>query len=213
MITVTRHGATKDIWVGDIIKTVQKLLVVHRFFTLQHDEVMIEGYELETLEGEKQFRCVEKIVVKAADVVLVVRDDVSGAALLPPLGLEGDNLQLCCDEMKKIQTPSPLKRLSPVPGRKYMSVKVIPLNLFTDDMGGNRTKKHNKFDSWIMVPAALPLSKRQALENTAFICTDHFPSAMEMFPALVCFNGIYAVTHVSFLPSYALKERLSVNLI
>lgn len=36
-----------------------------------------------------------------------------------------------------------------------------------------------------MVPAALPLSERHALENTAFICTDHFLSAMQMLPAIV----------------------------
>lgn len=66
-----------------------------------------------------------------------------------------------------------------------MPVLVVPLNLFTDDMSGNRTKKHNKLDSWIMVPAALPLSERHALENTAFISTDHFLSAMQMLPALV----------------------------
>ncbi|KAI9328820.1 hypothetical protein BD770DRAFT_449750 [Pilaira anomala] len=52
-------------------------------------------------------------------------------------------------------------------------------------MSGNRTKKHNKFDSWIMVPAALPLAQRHALENTAFICTDHLLSAMQMLPAIV----------------------------
>ncbi|KAG2204653.1 hypothetical protein INT47_011948 [Mucor saturninus] len=52
-------------------------------------------------------------------------------------------------------------------------------------MSGNRTKKHNKFDSWIMVPAALPLAERHALENTAFICTDHLLSAMQMLPAII----------------------------
>jgi hypothetical protein len=36
-----------------------------------------------------------------------------------------------------------------------------------------------------MVPAALPLSERHALENAAFICIDHFLSAMQILSALV----------------------------
>lgn len=57
--------------------------------------------------------------------------------------------------------------------QEVMPVKVILLlNHFTDDMmSGNRTKKHNKFDScWVMVvPAALPLAERHMLNYILYI--------------------------------------------
>lgn len=102
--------------------------------------------------------------------------------------------------------------------REHMRVKVVPLNFFTDDMSGNRTKKQNKFDSWSFVSVALPLKERNQLENTYFVSTYHEASAMEMLPALVddllkLENGMimYSWTGEPFLVTAPLQFILADN--
>lgn len=70
-------------------------------------------------------------------------------------------------------------------GSTDRKVKVVRLNLFTDDTSGNITKKWNKFDTWSMVPAALPLEERNKRENTHLICAHNRLSAMDMLPEIV----------------------------
>jgi len=188
MISTDLHGLERHIWVNDVVKTTQKTLIAKRFHTLHHYKVMIEGYEVMALEQGNSFKFVnlfEKITVKVEDVITIICDDRAATTLLLPDDIQGEALQSCNDKVNKMMKPNPLKRPWPQGTHKFMPVKIIPLNLFTDDMSGNRTKKHNKFNSWVMVPAALPLAERHMLNNTAFICTDHHLSAMQMLPALV----------------------------
>ncbi|KAG2213764.1 hypothetical protein INT45_006174 [Circinella minor] len=64
-------------------------------------------------------------------------------------------------------------------------VQVVPLNLFTDDTSGNRSKKWNKFESWSMVPAGLPLEDRNKRENTFLVCLHNRLSAVQMLENIV----------------------------
>ncbi|KAI8136452.1 hypothetical protein BJV82DRAFT_487817, partial [Fennellomyces sp. T-0311] len=64
-------------------------------------------------------------------------------------------------------------------------VRVIPLNLFSDDTSGNTSKKWNKFDSWSMIPSALPLQERNKRENTFLLCVHKCLSAMDMLADIV----------------------------
>lgn len=67
-----------------------------------------------------------------------------------------------------------------------MKVSNIPIILFSDDTSGNRSKQYNKYDSYIMAPAALPYEKLNARENHFFICTSKKDlSAVDMLPPLV----------------------------
>ncbi|KAI8136692.1 hypothetical protein BJV82DRAFT_547949, partial [Fennellomyces sp. T-0311] len=70
-------------------------------------------------------------------------------------------------------------------GKRLKKVRVIPLNLFSDDTSGNTSKKWNKFDSWSMVPAALPLAERNKRENTFLLCVHNRLSAIDMLADIV----------------------------
>ncbi|KAI7873144.1 uncharacterized protein EV154DRAFT_528775 [Mucor mucedo] len=66
-----------------------------------------------------------------------------------------------------------------------MSVRVLPITLFFDDTSGNRSKKWNCFDSWIMNIAAFPLDESNKYENNFFLCTNNQEvTAMEMVKPL-----------------------------
>ncbi|KAL9536876.1 hypothetical protein MBANPS3_012290 [Mucor bainieri] len=86
----------------------------------------------------------------------------------PAMSNDTELLRRFTNVLKQVNAFSKFKKPSPVNtfSRKYMLVKVVPLNLFTDDMSGNKNKKFNQFDSWIMVPGALPLKKQNQLEFT-----------------------------------------------
>ncbi|KAI9477115.1 hypothetical protein BDB00DRAFT_776005, partial [Zychaea mexicana] len=68
---------------------------------------------------------------------------------------------------------------------RRLPVKIVPVNLFTDDTSGNRSKKWNKFDSWSLTPAALPLAERNKRENTHLIAVHNKLTALEMLPFIV----------------------------
>ncbi|KAL0086822.1 hypothetical protein F4703DRAFT_1942034 [Phycomyces blakesleeanus] len=73
-----------------------------------------------------------------------------------------------------------------LPGSGLMKVVVCPLNLYPDDTSGNSTKQYNKYDSYLMYFAALPLETRNKRENALFICTsNHTLNAVEMLPPIV----------------------------
>ncbi|KAI9484625.1 hypothetical protein BDB00DRAFT_734659, partial [Zychaea mexicana] len=61
----------------------------------------------------------------------------------------------------------------------------IPLNMFQDDTSGNRSKKWNKFESFSMVPAALPLDERNKRANTHLICVHNRLSSGEIVRSIV----------------------------
>ncbi|KAL9539146.1 hypothetical protein MBANPS3_010437 [Mucor bainieri] len=190
MVAIPLNRALKDVWVGDVVKTANTMLVVDRFFTLNQNKLMIAGFEVEQLPAQHNHfglkDATQTIVVNAEDLATVVYDDPTSASWYLPESDQAETREQCASVVKKLLTPNLLKRATSMnPSGKFMPVKVVPLNMFSDDMSGNRTKKFNKFDSCIMVPAALPLVDRNALENTAFIFTDHFLSAMHMLPAIV----------------------------
>ncbi|KAI7874002.1 uncharacterized protein EV154DRAFT_430505 [Mucor mucedo] len=61
-----------------------------------------------------------------------------------------------------------------------MTVRVVPISLFSDDTSSNRSKKWNCFDSWVMNIAAFDLEESNKYENH-FLCTsNHKVTAMEM---------------------------------
>ncbi|KAI8138795.1 hypothetical protein BJV82DRAFT_629820 [Fennellomyces sp. T-0311] len=76
-------------------------------------------------------------------------------------------------------------RRMPASGQCYRKVRVVPINLFSDDTSGNTTKKWNKFDSWSMVPAALSLDKRNKKDNTFLLCVHKRLSAIDMLEEIV----------------------------
>ncbi|KAI7865579.1 hypothetical protein BDF14DRAFT_1883356 [Spinellus fusiger] len=66
-----------------------------------------------------------------------------------------------------------------------MSVKIVPLNLFSDDTSGNTTKKWNKFESCVMSLAAMPFKEQCKADDIFFIYTSNKLSITEMLPELV----------------------------
>lgn len=70
--------------------------------------------------------------------------------------------------------------------KKYcgLTLKVAPLILFSDDTGGNTSKRWNKFDSFLMIPAAMDFDDRNELENLHFIATSHDIKPTEMLDVL-----------------------------
>ncbi|OAD66363.1 hypothetical protein PHYBLDRAFT_152435 [Phycomyces blakesleeanus NRRL 1555(-)] len=73
-----------------------------------------------------------------------------------------------------------------LPDSGLMKVVVCPLNLYSDDTSGNSTKQYNKYDSYLMYFAVLPLETKNKQENALFICiSNHTLNAIEMLPPIV----------------------------
>ncbi|KAL0073089.1 hypothetical protein F4703DRAFT_1746592 [Phycomyces blakesleeanus] len=67
-----------------------------------------------------------------------------------------------------------------------MKVVICPLNLYSDDTSGNSSKQYNKYNSYLMYFAAMPLEVRNNQENVMFISTsNHVLNAVEMLPPIV----------------------------
>ena len=49
----------------------------------------------------------------------------------------------------------------------------IPINLYSDDISGNRSKKYNCFNSVALMVAGLPRSKNYKLHNIHFVSTSN----------------------------------------
>lgn len=190
MITTNFNNIERDFWVGDLVDVDGKLFMIARFFTVSHSTIMAEGYEI-NVESGRHFILAHQdyTTFKVENITTLVCNQPESLSLFfLPFVYQDQNLLTKCEAIRsRLVTLNPLKKPvdRQVRGRDYKRVKVVPINLFTDDMSGNRTKKTNKFDSWILVPAALPLKERHQLENTYFICTDHSLSAMQMLPAIV----------------------------
>ncbi|KAG2192019.1 hypothetical protein INT47_008245 [Mucor saturninus] len=72
------------------------------------------------------------------------------------------------------------------PDNTLMKVINAPVIAFSDDTSGNRSKQNNKYDSFLMVPAAMSFEERSARQNHFFICTSNKNlSAVEMLPPIV----------------------------
>ena len=66
-----------------------------------------------------------------------------------------------------------------------LKVQVIPLVLFSYDVGGNKSKKWNKFDAWAMLLAGLPRSTNCNLENIHFISASNLVDCLGQTKPLV----------------------------
>ena len=60
-----------------------------------------------------------------------------------------------------------------------------PIVLFSDDTSGNRSKKWNKFDSWCMSMAGLPIKIARQFCNIHLLACSNKVTALEMTSALV----------------------------
>lgn len=64
-------------------------------------------------------------------------------------------------------------------------VVVVPLNLYTDDLSGNKSKKWNKFECWTLMLAGLPKHENAKLHNIHFLtCSNRVP-VLEMAAPIV----------------------------
>ena len=50
---------------------------------------------------------------------------------------------------------------------------MVPLIIFSDDTSGNKSKVWNKFDSYCVRLAGLPVAINSQLHNIHFICTSN----------------------------------------
>lgn len=62
---------------------------------------------------------------------------------------------------------------------------VAPLIIYSDDTSGNRSKKWNKFDCWLMSFAGLPCTENRKLQNIHFITCSNKLSALDMCSPIV----------------------------
>lgn len=87
VITAEIGGAKKDIWVGDLVKTDQLLMLVERFFTLNHSNVMAKGYEVARIDHKLVLQNMpEKTAININEIRYIVCDDPESLTLeLEPL--------------------------------------------------------------------------------------------------------------------------------
>jgi hypothetical protein len=64
-------------------------------------------------------------------------------------------------------------------------VKMVPLNLYSDDTSGNRSKKWNKHESWLLSLSGLPFNETQSLYHVRFISTSNIAGALEQAEGVV----------------------------
>ena len=64
-------------------------------------------------------------------------------------------------------------------------VVMVPINLFTDDSCGNRSKKWNKFDCWTFMVGGLPQHENARLHNIHFLTCSNRVSVLDMATPLV----------------------------
>ena len=62
---------------------------------------------------------------------------------------------------------------------------IAPIVIYSDDTSGNRSKKWNKFDCWLMSFAGLPSEETNRLHNIYYITCSNKLSAIDMSPPLV----------------------------
>lgn len=62
---------------------------------------------------------------------------------------------------------------------------MLPIQLFSDDTSGNRSKQWNKFDWWGLRLAGLSVSVNSKLHNIFFLCCSNKCDALDMLQPLV----------------------------
>ena len=81
--------------------------------------------------------------------------------------------------MKYVQ-PNPLRSVT-----LDKPIVVVPLNLYTDDLSGNKSKKWNKFDCWTLMLAGLPRHENAKLHNIHFLTCSNNVSVLEMATPII----------------------------
>lgn len=64
-------------------------------------------------------------------------------------------------------------------------VIVVPINLFTDDSSGNRSKKWNQFNCWTLMLAGLPHHENARLHNIHLLSYSNRVSVLDMATPIV----------------------------
>lgn len=64
-------------------------------------------------------------------------------------------------------------------------VVIVPILMYTDDTSGNKSKKWNKFESWCLSLAGLPLQVARNLEHIHFVTCSNKLSALQMAGPMV----------------------------
>lgn len=65
------------------------------------------------------------------------------------------------------------------------SIVMLPLVLFTDDTSGNKSKQWNKFDSWCLRFAGLPMKEVSKLHNIHLLTCSNQCGVLEMAQPIV----------------------------
>lgn len=87
-------------------------------------------------------------------------------------------------------------------------IRVTSFILFSDDTSGNRSKKWKKYDSWLLIPAALDYKERNQKRSHHFVATSPTIKAKDMLTHLV--PDIKALEEGVLMYDAALNEEVVV---
>ncbi|KAI9244212.1 hypothetical protein EDC94DRAFT_667540 [Helicostylum pulchrum] len=181
-----------DIWVGDVVPySLSSFLLINQFLTKRNAGMYVKyarGYgvitELDVNHGENG------LVISTTFGVSVDLVDVPIEQLDRPVDKKSNTFQgegcsiKLTSEMIVYTFFEQFKRRRP--DNSLMKVVNVPLILFSDDTSGNKSKQYNKYDSFLMVPAAMSFEERNARDSYHFVCTaNKVLSAVDMLPPLV----------------------------
>ena len=85
----------------------------------------------------------------------------------------------------------PWRYTKPQQGNRWRKISMgrpvyaFPIWLYCDDTSGNKTKKWNKHNSFLFVPAGLPHHLVHREYNTHFIATSNLAEPLEMLEGIV----------------------------
>lgn len=79
-------------------------------------------------------------------------------------------------------------------GHKVIS---MPYWLYCDDTSGNRSKKWNEHNSFLMTPAGIPRQEAQGDSGIQFLCTSNAAPPLEMMDGVVTEFECVSVTFIS----------------
>ncbi|KAI9243045.1 hypothetical protein EDC94DRAFT_591189, partial [Helicostylum pulchrum] len=199
MVTKEIANTSNDFWIGDVVRTSgdqQQMYIIVSFFTVD-SQIFISGFPMEFFEN---FQAAafgsEKVNVPVSNIALCMsitelRDQCQQQLSSKLIRSDGE---ICYTPFNQLLTPhynliaeslAIRERVPHIAPNRQMTVRVVPISLFSDDTSGNTTKKWNCYDSWIMTPAALPLKDRNMYENQFFLCTHHNLNAMDTASRLV----------------------------
>ncbi|KAI7881212.1 uncharacterized protein EV154DRAFT_523548 [Mucor mucedo] len=199
MITKEMSNNRDDLWIGDIVRTSggqQQMYIIAKFL-IANGQLIVNAFPMKFLENFQiaAFNS-ERVNIAVSSILLVmsitefleqcyqkllskfIRND--GEIVFTPF-----NQLLHPHHTMIIESLAICKRVPYITANQQMSVRIVPISLFSDDTSGNRSKKCNCFDSCIMSVAAFPLFESNKYENHFFLSTNnHKVTAMEMIKPL-----------------------------